>query len=316
MSEPLISVIIPIYNTSDYLETSIGSVIAQDYNKLEIILVDDGSTDNSLEICNELAKKDKRIIVISKENGGVSSARNCGIDAANGEYIGFVDSDDYIDSDMYSLLLANALENDTDISQCEMHKGIPCPVSNKQLYDSNDFIKQLMLYSSTSASLCNKLYSAELFKSVRLDSKFPVAEDILCNYHLLKKAKNIIVSSDAKYHYAFRSNSCINSSLTEKHFRVLDVFDYILSSESDAATLSYCIIGKVKASLDLTRRIFLSKSFKERYPDIRSFIVSEAKDIIFSHKQEIGFKLKIQVLLISVAPWLYKLLLRLKYKSN
>ena len=119
--ENLISVIVPVYNIEAYLRKCIDSILAQTYTNLEIILVDDGSTDNSGEICNEYAAKDARIRVIHKGNGGLSSARNTGIDIATGKYIGFVDSDDYLAPDMYEKLLGAIVNNHADISVCNVH---------------------------------------------------------------------------------------------------------------------------------------------------------------------------------------------------
>lgn len=115
----MISVIIPVYNVEEYLERCVNSVLKQTYNDLEIILVDDGSTDNSGKICDELKNKDDRIIVIHKENQGLSASRNIGIEKATGEYITFVDSDDYILEDMYETLYKNLIRNDADISMCK-----------------------------------------------------------------------------------------------------------------------------------------------------------------------------------------------------
>ena len=112
----LISIIVPIYNVEKYLKKCIDSIINQTYKNLEIILVDDGSPDNCGKICDEYAKKDNRIKVIHKENGGVSSARNVGVENATGEYIGFVDSDDYIEKDMYEVLINNLKKENADIS--------------------------------------------------------------------------------------------------------------------------------------------------------------------------------------------------------
>ena len=117
----LISVVIPVYNTEKYLKECIDSVINQSYNNLEIILVDDGSTDNSLEICNKYADMDKRIKVIHKNNGGLSDARNVGIENANGKYITFVDSDDFIENDMYELLYNDVCENNAEIAGCDYY---------------------------------------------------------------------------------------------------------------------------------------------------------------------------------------------------
>ena len=113
-----ISVIVPVYNVEQYLERCVDSIINQTYKNLEIILVNDGSTDNSGQLCDKLAKKDNRIRVIHKENGGLSDARNVGIDEAKSDLIGFIDSDDYIDEDMYELLINNMKNANADLSMC------------------------------------------------------------------------------------------------------------------------------------------------------------------------------------------------------
>lgn len=118
----LISVMVPVYNVAPYITNCLESLIHQTYTNLEIILVDDGSTDNSLEICQEYAKKDKRIKVIHKENGGLSTARNAGLDVATGDYYSFVDSDDYISTRFYEIMLNVALEHSADIVECDYNK--------------------------------------------------------------------------------------------------------------------------------------------------------------------------------------------------
>ena len=118
----LISVMVPVYNVAPYITNCLESLIHQTYTNLEIILVDDGSTDNSLEICQEYAKKDKRIKVIHKENGGLSTARNAGLDVATGDYYSFVDSDDYISTRFYEIMLKIALEHSADIVECDYNK--------------------------------------------------------------------------------------------------------------------------------------------------------------------------------------------------
>ena len=118
----LISVIVPVYNVEKYLVQCINSILNQTIKNLEIILVDDGSLDNSGKICDEFSKKDDRIVAIHKENNGLSSARNAGLEIANGNYIGFVDSDDWLDEHMYEILLKLIKENNSDISCCDFFK--------------------------------------------------------------------------------------------------------------------------------------------------------------------------------------------------
>ena len=117
--KPLISVIVPVYNVESYLKVCVDSILAQTYENLEIILVDDGSKDSSGKMCDEYAEKDARIKVVHKKNGGVSSARNKGLDVASGEYIGFVDSDDSTKPNMFEILYKNMVTSDADVSVCK-----------------------------------------------------------------------------------------------------------------------------------------------------------------------------------------------------
>ena len=118
-----ISIIVPVYNVEKYLKKCVDSILGQTFTDFELLLIDDGSTDNSGSICDELAKTDNRIKVIHKENGGLSDARNIGIEVAKGDFIGFIDSDDYIDEDMYAFLYNNILKYDAELSMCEIGRA-------------------------------------------------------------------------------------------------------------------------------------------------------------------------------------------------
>ena len=130
----LISIIVPVYNVESYLKKCLESIINQTYKNIEIILIDDGSTDSSGKICDDYANKDKRIKVIHKQNGGVSDARNTALDICRGDYIGFIDSDDYIELDMYETLLKFLLNNNLDVAMCSSYT-----VKNKQLIRCKNF---------------------------------------------------------------------------------------------------------------------------------------------------------------------------------
>ncbi len=180
MNEPLISVIVPIYKVEKYLTKCIDSIIVQSYKNLEIILVNDGSPDNCSQICDEYEKKDMRIKVIHKENGGLSSARNAGLDIANGEYIGFVDSDDSIHEDMYKVLYNNLVENNADISQCSIVLDDSEHTIEKQkttIYSGVNFFKATVEHK-LSMTVWNNLYKAKIWSETRfLDGYY--YEDVL-----------------------------------------------------------------------------------------------------------------------------------------
>ena len=193
----LISVIVPVYNVELYLERCINSIINQTYQNLEIILIDDGSTDRSGEICDEYKKKDMRINVIHKQNGGSSSARNCGLEIAKGEYIGFVDSDDYIASDMYALLHQH-MRDDVDLVSCRMarinkigHVEIYSGVNRSVLLNNMQAIKEVLHVRYLSISSCDKLYRREILRGIQ----FPIgrtAEDLPFVYNVVKNCRNVI----------------------------------------------------------------------------------------------------------------------------
>jgi len=214
MDEKLISIIVPVYNIEEYLPRCIESILKQTYTNLELILVDDGSTDKSGEICDRYARIDDRVRVHHKKNGGSSSARNAGILLAKGQYVGFVDSDDYIEKDMYKRMVEAAKESGCNIIQvardeiddkgnlmqaiCEMPKEKIC-------YSAEEFMKELLLHIGD-CSFCTKLLNRDLFN----DAKFP--EGVLNeDFHLLVKmlsTKEAVVSLPyLGYHVFYRIGS-------------------------------------------------------------------------------------------------------------
>lgn len=225
--EGIISVIVPIYNVEPYLNKCIDSIIGQTYKDLEIILVDDGSTDRSGEVCDAYEKADKRVRVIHKQNGGAASARNSGLEIAIGKYIGFVDSDDYVAVDMYEALM-NCLADDVDIVTCGRFfvypPGIRKPKRKKHCthkktkYNTEQAIEELLKGELFSYGVYEKLYRKELFTDVR----FPrgrVSEDLPVTYALFKKCRNVVNIGEAKY-YQFRREDSI--SRRDFFFRRID----------------------------------------------------------------------------------------------
>ena len=233
----LISVIVPVYNVEKYLERCIQSICNQTYKALEIILVNDGSTDSSGYICDQYAKADSRIKVIHKKNGGLSDARNYGIDLASGDYIAFVDSDDYVELQMYEYLLKALKENEADLAICnyqyctetdnKLEVGsvyeydtkkveLVAPYQAQELYFSDP--KKRILYTVA----WNKLYERKLFSRIR----YPIGkvhEDEYTTFKLLYQAKKIVVLQDELYHYLIRKNS-ISGAFDQKRFDLFDAY--------------------------------------------------------------------------------------------
>lgn len=230
VSKDLISIIIPAYNVKNLIGHTVNSVLHQTYTNLEIIVVDDGSTDGSGEILDRIAASDSGVKVIHKPNGGVTSARMKGIEAATGDWIGFVDGDDEVEPDMYKRLLDNAITYNADISHCGYQMVFPdgridyyynTGVLVKQ--DKVTALKELLSGERIEPGLCNKLFRKTLFHSllhgeaVPLDIK--INEDLLMNYFLFKQAEQTVYEDICPYHYLLRKGSAAN---TKKRHHVTD----------------------------------------------------------------------------------------------
>lgn len=231
----LVSVIIPVYKVEKELNKCIDSVINQTYSNLEIILVDDGSPDNCPAICDKYAEKDHRIIVIHKKNGGLSDARNTGLEICKGDYISFVDSDDWIDDDFIETLLTNAIKENADISivACNLVWDYGrCKTTTDDngyyVFNQDDGIKELLIQQKYQCMVCQKLYKREVIAEVR----FPVGklyEDVAISLPTFLNAKKIVTSGIAKYNYYQRKESIVNSQFSDKKLFFLDCCKEIIA---------------------------------------------------------------------------------------
>ncbi|MEH7131458.1 glycosyltransferase, partial [Neobacillus drentensis] len=236
--ENKISIIVPIYKVEKYLAKCVESILAQSFKEFELILVDDGSPDRCGEICEEYSKKDNRIKVIHKENGGLSSARNAGISIASGEYIAFVDSDDYLHNRMYELLYKNATENSSDIVICDYFKVRENEISDsfnlKTNVESKNFtnIEALYeLYENNSENFVvawNKLYKQKLFTDLRFE-KGRIHEDEFISHKLLFKSPKVTYLPIKLYYYRQTSNSITRSPFNLKRLDAI----YALKDRAD-----------------------------------------------------------------------------------
>ena len=220
--QPLISVIVPIYKVEKYLRRCIDSILNQTYENLEVILVDDGSPDNCPSICDDYAKKDSRVVVLHKENGGLSDARNAGMEIAQGEYISFVDSDDYISKEMLFDLYDNLIKSQSEISSCGV-KWVKEDgsllntdvVDEDKIFNTEEAMWQLLNSRCIKAHVWNKLYKKEIAKSV-LFEKGKYHEDIQWAYQIIAKTKKVSVINSAYYYYVQRANSITTNQYSEK----------------------------------------------------------------------------------------------------
>lgn len=241
---PLLSIIVPVYNILEYLPRCVHSITAQTYTNLEILLVDDGSTDGTGKLCDELAKEDGRIRVFHKENGGSSSARNLAIEKARGEYFGFVDSDDYISPDMYEKLYRGIAEYGVKIAQIgrdeidEQGNPLPniCePPAEAVQIPSEEFLKELLMHRGD-CSFCTKLVHRDLFR----DRGFPLGklnEDFYLLIHMLADIEGLVSLPEQAYHVFYRMGS--NSRKVDK-----EVFSRVFADCVDNADVAAEIVER------------------------------------------------------------------------
>lgn len=319
---PKISIIVPVYNVEEYLEKCIDSILNQIFKDFELILVNDGSTDNSLDICKRYKSIDDRICIIDKKNGGLSSARNAGLDIAKGEYIGFVDSDDYIHPQMYEILYDQIIKNKADISICnyeEVYNYDECYFH----YNENNKPDTIIEYLSNIQSLeridspegvifvvaWNKLYKRDIFKNLRYKHGI-IHEDEYIIHRILYKCEKVVHIKKALYFYMQR-----DGSIMQEKTKITRI-DYLLAL-SDRINFFY-----EKGLKDLQNkyeRLYLVEIFNI-YPKLKKYKNYKKKlllrlnflklILILRKNKDYSYKEKIMWIIFVLNPNIY-----IKYKN-
>lgn len=316
--KPMISVIVPAYNVAPWLARCLDSILNQTYQKLEVIVVNDGSTDSTGTVLDEYAVKNCRIVAIHKENGGVTSARLRGIQEATGEWIGFVDGDDEIEPDMYERLLNNALKYHADVSHCGYKMLFPdgrinCFHDTGQLLqqDSIAAIKALLDGSLVEPGLWNKLFRRRLFYSMlqdnAMDTSIRINEDLLMNYYLFSRAKNTVFEDLCLYRYIVRQDSASRQKLnTHKIYDPIKVKAQILEHVSDELK-EQAWQAYLRTCISAYNSIIMSeqKAFETERHKVRQMIIKNRSCVPLLTKKQ-----RVQVAIIRFAPCLYKPLYR------
>lgn len=234
----LISVIVPIYKVESYLNRCIDSIINQTYKNLEIILVDDGSPDRCGEICDNYAKLDSRIRVIHKINGGLSSARNAGLKIAKGDYIGFVDSDDYIKTDMYENLINACIMNECHVSgvryerryQNGLKEDSLTVITDNSLKSSEEYFRELLLHVGD-VSVCTKLFEKSILENLFFDER-KNNEDLLFMIGVIERVSSIYFIAKIGYYYMIREGSITNQGFSKTIVDMvdnsIDIYKFVL----------------------------------------------------------------------------------------
>lgn len=320
MDQPIIiSVIVPIYNIFDYLSRCVDSIRQQTYPYLDIILVDDGSTDRTGALAEKLALEDKRIRVFHKENGGSSSARNLGIQNAKGEYLGFVDSDDYIEPQMYERLLAAAVQENLLMVQCsrdemdEQGNRLPdvcVPPEEAEIRDSQFIMRELLLHRGD-CSFCTRLTHRSLFEG----RKFPegeLNEDFYLLVQMLPDVPRIAVLPQQDYHVFYRYGS--NSRTHDENYFPPVFTDIVRNADrvADIVKKRYPLLSEESMRFGLFQRLDYMLHIPISQMNSENEFYQQVKEYLRKHKIEIcknhylTGKNKRELLLLSMAPKLVR----------
>lgn len=315
-----ISVIVPAYNTGRWLPRCIDSLRNQTYENLEVIVVNDGSTDDTVEILDRYVLGKEDVKVIHKENGGVTSARLRGLEAAEGQWIGFMDGDDEVEPDMFARLMRNAQEEKADISHCGHQVRFPDGrteyVHNsgvKKVQDHRTGLKDLLDGGMVESSLCTKLFRRELFEGLEqwMDPAIKNNEDLLMNYYLFARAEKAVFEDFCPYHYILRTGSASYNQFHEHSlFDPISVRQQILArcepelaEDARIALMRNCLFAYGQLSMNLDKQ----------YDDFRVRV----RELLL--KQKDGFPLlsrrnRILANMICFAPWSFHMAYRLYVK--
>ena len=310
-----ISVIIPVYNVEKYLKRCLDSVINQTYKNLEIILIDDGSTDKSGNICDEYAAKDKRIIVIHKENGGLSDARNKGLDICTGDYISFIDSDDWIENGFYEYVVNNVKDNDLLIFDYYITNG----KNSKWIKYKNtevELSKEKCLIELAKAKLqsytCNKIYKLDLFDNIRFPKGRNYEDQAII--HLIIDKCNKIMYYDKAFYYYYQNPNGITYTVNYKNYRdflYVNILRGRFLKKKYPEIYEYHLNYIYSAIAKLCWLYFNKKEYKIRYIFLKKIVLKKLKNNLFNYK--ISCKTKTKMLLALMNIDVIKILYYKKY---
>lgn len=320
----LLSIVVPVYNVKNYLKNCIDSIIEQEYQNWELIAVDDGSTDGSGELLDALAETDERIKVLHIENSGVSNARNCGLDIATGEYIGFVDSDDYIDKKMYSYLVETALKENSDIVQCGFqmvntfnYQSEKTQYKTKQINGREDIISNFC-NKNIANSLCNKIFKKTIISDLRVNTDYRTSEDGLFVYECCKKCERVSIFDGEYYFYYQRRNSVTHEPVNEKRMDVFRFLDLLKEENKNDRKLCAIIIQReMKTALDYYNDILINAPYS-RADEFKRLIKARMRKNFKDTKvnKEVSLLFKIRILIICIIPGVYECLYGCIHRSD
>lgn len=313
--EPLVSVIVPVYNVEKYLRRCLDSVINQTYKKLEIILVDDGSTDRSGEICDEYAKKDKRIKVIHKENGGLSSARNAGMARCSGYYIFFLDGDDELCQACIELMCQKGADGKYDIvvsPYVTIENGkrkSPFKHSESKEMEVREALKELLMSELFDVSACGKLYRSDIVRDIRFPEGM-LCEDNGTTYRFFMNAEKVFYLGNTLYIYYINDGSIMSSIFDMRKYDLVTLNDEMCRNVAKQyrSLNAVCFRRRIYARLSFLRQVLSQKNVDRNDPRIRDsriFVKKNFTKIFFN--RYVTFKDRVAVCALMVGDWAFVL---------
>ncbi len=321
MNNSKISVIVPIYNREKYIDKCISSIVNQTYTDLEILLVDDGSADASLEKCGRWAEKDSRIVVIAKENGGVSSARNAGIEAASGAYIGFVDSDDYIEPETYERLVRPfEIYDDIQMTSCGSAIGEnERKIDKDAVFTREDaYIMMFNYVTHFKAYNVNKLYLTDIIKNngIRFCEDIAFGEDARFNFDYFGYINNFCAVAYCGYHYVINESSATYKDENSTRWKTADLPQYFIDNSPSERVSKYIQRWNIVYYRSIAYEYYIGIADKKTYNYIKSRIRQDKK--AYMKNEILTKKEKLFILCICDVDFLYRnyKILRRKLKDR
>jgi glycosyltransferase involved in cell wall biosynthesis len=313
---PKVSIIVPVYKVEAYLQKCVDSILAQTFTDFELILVDDGSPDQSGEICDEYEKMDGRVTVIHKKNGGQGSARNIGLDRSRGEYIGFVDSDDWIEPDMFELLYDSCIQNKCDIAICSYqihykHKTIINGPHQQTIHDRNQAMKALLEDELYNEVVWSKLFKRTLLEEIRFTEGI-MYEDTAFSYKVIHKSGKVCYVGEPKYHYMKRDNSTMDRARKNKSIDAVLIYEEMnkFISQHYSELNNLVSLKLANSAMQVLNTIACSEKFSSYKNDY--YKVSNILNSQFHKTRKLPYynkNVKFLLLASKIHPLLYKLII-------
>lgn len=318
----LISIIVPVYKVENYLQRCVESLINQTYQNIEIILVDDGSPDRCGEMCEAFALQDARIRVYHKENGGLSDARNYGVSVANGAYIGFVDSDDYIHHSMYEKLYQAITKEKADVAECGVTRvygnrnRVHCEIENLyEVMNEKQYFEEVLTSKKVYGSVWCKLIRKEIAKQVQFE-KGKYYEDLFYNLELVQVAKKYVFTNQPHYYYFIRENSITTEKYSPKQLTIIEAMNnyYMFCEKNYPELIEKAFIRQSLAYLSIFNQLILDdyKNYSE-FKEVYQFLKQNKKRII--KNSDASKQLKLSIIILNINLSLYRFLYK-QYKKR